>query len=263
MGGCRKDHYRLQRDAWRQCALDADDVFRHAQLHDLFSEPLSFFGKPFQAYGQGDELADFSAVHRRFGRFPVDQAAKAEPLLAFYAALAFMFSCHWLGLVEIGHNTKYRAIMYIPWVVWALFRLFEKPSLLNLGLMASFLITQLRENHPQISYYLYLFVGMFWVYQLITSLQEKQGKRLIMATVLLAAAFVLTALAVMNPYLSNLEYSHYTMRGGAAGLEKAMARLGVFRLWKYSLSLFLTCLGASTRAIGAICLLRRYITTLA
>ena len=162
------------------------------------------------------------------GVFLLIRQQKLSPWLAFYAALAFMFSCHWLGLVDIGHNTKFRAIMYIPWVVWALFRLFEKPGLLNLGLLASFLITQLRENHPQISYYLYLFVGMYWLYQLVISLQDKQGKRLILSTVLLVAAFGLTALAVMNPYLSNLEYSHYTMRGGAAGLEKSYGQAWSF-----------------------------------
>nr|HPM04555.1 hypothetical protein [Candidatus Cloacimonas sp.] len=63
------------------------------------------------------------------GVFLLIRQQKLSPWLAFYAALAFMFSCHWLGLVDIGHNTKFRAIMYIPWVVWALFRLFEKPGL--------------------------------------------------------------------------------------------------------------------------------------
>jgi hypothetical protein len=41
---------------------------------------------------------------------------------------------------------------------------------------------------------------------------------------LTAAAFGLTLLAVMNPYLSTMEYSHYTMRGGSAGLETAYAQ---------------------------------------
>ncbi len=32
----------------------------------------------------------------------------------------------------------------------------------------------------------------------------------------------------MNPYLSTWEYSHYTMRGGAAGLEKSYAQAWSF-----------------------------------
>ncbi len=158
------------------------------------------------------------------GIFLLLRQMKLSPWIAFFGAIAFVFSCHWVGLIEIGHNTKFRAIMYIPWVVWALFRLRERPNLLNLGLLATFFITQLRENHPQITYYLYLFIGMFWLYQLVESILKKDHKEFWLWTILIAAALGLTALAVMNPYLSTMEYSHYTMRGGAAGLEKSYAQ---------------------------------------
>ncbi|HOH79620.1 MAG TPA: hypothetical protein PLO35_07840, partial [Candidatus Cloacimonadota bacterium] len=41
---------------------------------------------------------------------------KMNPWICFAGAVAFVFSCHWVGLLEIGHNTKFRAIMYVPWV---------------------------------------------------------------------------------------------------------------------------------------------------
>lgn len=158
------------------------------------------------------------------GIFILLRQMKMSPWIAFFAAIAFMFSCHWVGLLEIGHNTKFRAIMYIPWVFWALLRLRAKPNLLSLGLLATFLITQLRENHPQISYYLYLLIGMYWIYELILSIKKRDYKSLGLWTLLMAIAFGLTALAVMNPYLSTLEYSQYTMRGGSSGLDKAYAQ---------------------------------------
>jgi hypothetical protein len=158
------------------------------------------------------------------GIFVLLRHLKLDPWIAFFGAVAFVFSCHWVGLLDIGHNTKFRAIMYIPWVFWALLRLREKPDLLSLGLLATFLITQLRENHPQISYYLYLLMGMYWLYQLILSLKDKSMKQFGLWTLLIVLAFGLTALAVMNPYLSTWEYSHYTMRGGAEGLDKAYAQ---------------------------------------
>lgn len=158
------------------------------------------------------------------GIFVLLRHLKMDPWIAFMGAIAFIFSCHWVGLIEVGHNTKFRAIMYIPWVIWAMFRLRDKRDVLSLGLMATFLITQLRENHPQISYYLYLFIGMYWIFNLIESLKAKEGKRFGIFTILLIAAFGLTVLAVMNPYMSTMEYSHYTMRGGEAGLEKSYAQ---------------------------------------
>lgn len=159
-----------------------------------------------------------------WGVFLILRQLRQEPLIAFFAALAFIFSCHWVGLLDIGHNTKFRAMMYVPWVFWALLRLREKPELLSLGLLSTFLITQLRENHPQISYYLYLLMGMYWVYELIQSIKARDLKRFGLWTLLIICAFGLTALAVMNPYLSTMEYSHYTMRGGAEGLDKAYAQ---------------------------------------
>ncbi len=158
------------------------------------------------------------------GMFLLLRGLKLDVWTSFLGAVAFMFSCHWLGLVEIGHNTKFRAIMYIPWVVWALTRLRQKPGLLGLGLLATTLIMQLRENHPQISYYLYLFLGMYWLWQLVESFRSKDRKRFWLFTLLVVVAFGFTVLAVMNPYLSTMEYNHLSQRGGSEGLETSYAQ---------------------------------------
>jgi hypothetical protein len=143
---------------------------------------------------------------------------------SFFGAIAFVFSCHWTGLLDIGHNTKYRAIMWIPWVIWGIMYLKSKPGILGFGLTATFLIAQLRENHPQISYYMYLFIGMFWVYSLIETFGNKDWRKFISFSFLMLVAFIMMGLAVMNPLLSTWEYGHYTIRGGASGLDKAYAQ---------------------------------------
>ncbi|MFA6909599.1 MAG: hypothetical protein WCQ59_00570 [Candidatus Cloacimonadaceae bacterium] len=158
------------------------------------------------------------------GMFVLLLHLKLDPTIAFFGAVAFIFSCHWAGLLEIGHNTKFRAMMYVPWVMWAIMYLRAKPSLLSVGLSATFLITQLRENHPQITYYLYLLIAMYWIYQGIVAIRQKNLKRFGIWTLLLILAFGLTALAVMNPYLSTMEYSKYTQRGSSGGLDKAYAQ---------------------------------------
>jgi hypothetical protein len=158
------------------------------------------------------------------GIFLLLRSWKLDPWICFAGAVAFIFSCHWAGLLDAGHNTKFRAIMYVPWVLWAMFNLRKKPGLLGLGFLACTLIVQLRENHPQISYYMYLFMAMYWLWQLIRCIRRKEWKGFSLFTVLLAVGFGLTVLAVMNPYMSTMEYSHYTNRGGATGLEKSYAQ---------------------------------------
>lgn len=158
------------------------------------------------------------------GVFFLIKLLKMDDFIAFFAAISFVLSCHWVGLLEIGHNTKFMAMMYVPWVVWGVIYLRQKPGFLSLGLFSAFLIMQLRQNHPQITYYLYLFLGMYWLYELIISVKDKDMKGFGLWTLLFILAFGITALAVMNPYMSTMEYSHYTMRGGAEGLDKAYAQ---------------------------------------
>jgi len=147
-----------------------------------------------------------------------------DAFTSFFGAIAFVFSSHWTGLLDIGHNTKYRAIMWIPWVVWGIMYLKEHRNLLGLGLASAFLIAQLRENHPQISYYLYIFIGMYWVYCLVENFKSKEWSRFAAFTMMLVTVFIVMGLAVMNPYLSTWEYGHYTIRGGETGLDKAYAQ---------------------------------------
>ena len=141
-----------------------------------------------------------------------------EPIVAFISALAFSLSTHFLGLIEIGHNTKFRAIVYIPWIFFAVHYLKEKRNLLGLGLTSLFIIGQLRENHPQISYYTFIMVGIYWIFQLFRSIKDKKIPKFAVFTVLILAAFIISLLAVAHPYLSNKEFGEYTIRGGSEGL---------------------------------------------
>lgn len=143
--------------------------------------------------------------------------------IALFSGLGFALSCHFTGLMEIGHNTKFRAIMYIPWIYWAISQLQQKRNLLYLGFFTALIIGQLRENHPQISYYTYIILGIFWVGHLIASIKQKAISKHAIFTLLLIVALVLTFLAVSYPYLVNLEYGHYTIRGGEQGLTKEYA----------------------------------------
>ncbi|HPK40350.1 MAG TPA: hypothetical protein PKZ69_01895 [Candidatus Cloacimonadota bacterium] len=148
---------------------------------------------------------------------------KLDPMVALLGALAFALSCHFIGLIEIGHNTKFKAIMYIPWIFWGIDYLRQKRNMLGLGLASMFIIQQLRENHPQISYYTYLLIAVYWVVFAIEAIRKKEMKAFSFYTLLLVFSFVLAGLAVSNPYLNTAEYSEYTIRGGSEGLSKEYA----------------------------------------
>jgi hypothetical protein len=146
-----------------------------------------------------------------------------EPIIAFIVALGFALSCHFVGLLDIGHNTKFRASVYIPWIVWAFTYLRRNRNIFGLGALTVLMIGQLRENHPQISYYTIMILGIFWICDLIWSIRDRDMRKFIVYSLLLIAAIGIVALAVAQPYMSIREYGEYTIRGGADGVGKAYA----------------------------------------
>ena len=144
---------------------------------------------------------------------------KFSPLIALFSALAFALSPHFVGLIDIGHNTKFRAIMYLPWILMAFDDMRQRKRVLSLGLFSIFLIDQLRVNHFQISYYTFLMLFIYWLTFFVKAIREKELKDFNHFTLLVIAGLVITVLAVSNPYLSTYEYSHHTIRGGASGLS--------------------------------------------
>ncbi len=145
-----------------------------------------------------------------------------EPFIAFIGAISFALSAHFLGLIDIGHNTKIRAIMYIPWITLSLFFLKKHKNIFGTGLISIFLIGQMRENHPQISYYTIMMIGIFWLIELYYAFKNKELKEFSLFSGLLFIGGMVSLLAVANPYLSIQEYAKYSMRG-AHGLATSYA----------------------------------------
>ncbi|MCB5230658.1 MAG: hypothetical protein WCX83_06035, partial [Candidatus Cloacimonas sp.] len=146
-----------------------------------------------------------------------------EPLLAFICGIAFALSSHFIGLIEIGHDTKFRAIVYIPLIFYGVHYLFSHRNLLGMGLTAMFVIQQLRENHVQITYYTFIMLLIYWFFSLYWHYKDGKIKDFIIASALFLATLIIAGMAVAQPYLSVREYSHYTIRGGSTGLDTSYA----------------------------------------
>jgi len=156
---------------------------------------------------------------------------KFSPLVALFSALSFALSCHFIGLIDIGHNTKFRAIMYIPWIFLTFDELRKNRNVLSLGLLSICLIDQLRVNHFQIAYYTYLMLFTYWCVYLVYNIRQKTIKTYIWFSVMAIGAMCIAVLAVANPYLSTYEYSHYTSRGDT-GLTFDYATAWSFGIWE-------------------------------
>lgn len=120
-------------------------------------------------------------------------------------------------IIGAGHNTKFTAMVFIPWMFvgyWLMSRSDKK--LLSLFVFAFTLILELRAGHPQVTYYFFYLLGIWWLFDTVQAYREERlpewGKR----TGWMVLAGILALTANLQPYWSIYEYSPYSIRGGSA-----------------------------------------------
>ena len=139
-----------------------------------------------------------------------------SPLLAIIGGLAYAFCANTLISLEAGHGTKVFAMGFAPLVVVPTMLVMRQGRLaLGGGLMAFFLALEVKANHPQITYYLGLFLGLYMLVELISAIREQRLLTYAKGTGILVLAAVL-AFGANAPKLGmTLEYSEASTRGSS------------------------------------------------
>jgi len=138
---------------------------------------------------------------------------KADPLKAFFGALAFGFSTYLIIILGVGHNAKAHAIAYMPLVVAGILLVFQRRFLIG-GLLTMFASAlELNANHPQMTYYLFFLILIITVYYSFQYLKEKEYKSLFTAFGIFAIAGILAIGANATSLLATAEYAKYSTRG--------------------------------------------------
>lgn len=141
---------------------------------------------------------------------------KANVIISLVVAIASMFSTGIVLLFFIGHITKLLSLVIFPLVILFLLRFNEKIKLLDFLLFILTMHFLFSQWHVQIMFYIYLSVGIFYLYFFSRSLRLKDK---VLTTNILksAAAFIIiSAIALgMNYYkLKQIyDYTPYSTRG--------------------------------------------------
>ena len=138
---------------------------------------------------------------------------KADPLKAFFGALAFGFSTYLIIILGVGHNAKAHAIAYMPMVVAGILLVFQRKYLVG-GLLTMFAAAlELNANHPQMTYYLLFLILIITVYYSFKYVKEKEYKSLFCAFGIFAIAGILAIGANATSLLATAEYTKFSTRG--------------------------------------------------
>ncbi|MCB9258877.1 MAG: hypothetical protein H6612_05920 [Ignavibacteriales bacterium] len=148
-----------------------------------------------------------------FGMFFFLRYLKMPPLIAFIGALMFVLLPHYKGLWVEGHFRKFRALMYIPWVIFAFKYFVDKRTLLSASLFALAFGIQIRTGHYQIIFYTAILIFAIGVYPILKLLIDKKTVEFGKTVGLLLLTLVLALGMSAQPLFLNKEYLPYSKRG--------------------------------------------------
>ncbi|HTY36184.1 MAG TPA: YfhO family protein [Bacteroidota bacterium] len=142
---------------------------------------------------------------------------------AFVAAFSATFSMYIIIWVMSGHNTKIAVMAFFPYILFVVERLREKFSWTLALLLVLLLHFSYMPSHIQMIFYVYLTLGVYFLFFLIKSFLKKKDadtgsapaawKGLVRAGLVFAFASVIAFAMDADKYLSVLEYNPYSMRG--------------------------------------------------
>ena len=132
--------------------------------------------------------------------------------IAVLGSIAFAFSTYLLIILQVGHNTKALAISYIPLVIAGLLLLKQHKLLPGFLVSLVAISLQIRANHYQMTYYMLILLGIYFIVYLVDSYRKKDVKDFITYMSLFFLAGIL-ALGLNAPnILSTYDYSKYSTR---------------------------------------------------
>ncbi|HEX9951070.1 MAG TPA: hypothetical protein VGB53_04825 [Rubricoccaceae bacterium] len=139
------------------------------------------------------------------------------------AAVGFGLSTYLPIILTAGHNTKFVALAYAPWLLLAFAAVVRREpgtkrmvsGLLTL-LFAIAAATNLRAGHVQITYYAVVIAAVWWIAEGIAAWRGGTLKTFAFSTGLLALGSALALALVAQPYLAQWQFKAFTTRGAAA-----------------------------------------------
>ena len=138
---------------------------------------------------------------------------KADPLKAFFGALAFGFSTYLIIILGVGHNAKAHAIAYIPLVVAGFVLVFQRKYILG-GLLTMFAVAlEVNANHFQMTFYLLILLLILSGYFVYEGIKSKQYKSLLYSIGTLIGAGIIAIGANATNLLATVEYANFSTRG--------------------------------------------------
>ena len=139
---------------------------------------------------------------------------RVNPWLAIAGAFAYGLSTYFLLIAGAGHNTKMRAMAYMPLVIGGLYLAYTRGKIwLGAMLVCVFLGLQIRTGHLQITYYTAIVVLIFMIYESVRIYKENLYAGFLKTSAAMMIAVALALGVNLTSTLLTAEYTPYSTRG--------------------------------------------------
>jgi len=165
-----------------------------------------------------------------------------EKILGLFAACAYGLTTYLPVILVAGHNTKYIALAYAPWMLLSFVYVLRRPGILASLLFAVAVAVSLRAGHVQIPYYVGMICLVWWIGALVWAIKNAKLKEFGWTTLWLALGTLLALLMVAQAYWPTYEYKAYTIRGMASGGGEGALGWGYAMNWSQGWSELATLL---------------------
>ena len=152
-----------------------------------------------------------------FGFFIMLRCFKVNPWLSIIGGLAIGFSTYFFLIIPAGHVTKAVALGFLAPVIGGFYAIFRKQYWLGAPLVVIYGILSL-NLHPQMTYYIFMLIGVLACAELYIHIKDKAWKDLGMSLGVLALSLLLVVGTKVSWLEMNQSYLKETMRGGHSEL---------------------------------------------
>ena len=155
-----------------------------------------------------------------FGFFLMLRCFKVNPWLSIIGGLAIGFSTYFFLIIPAGHITKAMALGFLAPVIGGFYAIFRKQYWLGAPLMVLYGVLSI-TLHPQMTYYIFMLIGIMACAELYIHIKEKAWKDLGISVGVVALSLLLIVGTKLSWLEMNQNYLKETMRGGHSELTSA------------------------------------------
>jgi hypothetical protein len=139
---------------------------------------------------------------------------KVDIPIGVLGSVGYAFSSYNFVVLAAGHFSKVLALGYLPGILAGAILLRQKKYVFGLTVTALFMSFEMISNHPQMTYYFFVFfIVIYFFLEFLEDIRKNEFKSYLISAVLFGGAIILGILPSAAQLLTTQEYAAYSTRG--------------------------------------------------